>query len=206
MREPERDASVYNYFRDYDAVTGRYVQSDPIGLSGGLNPFSCVDGNPLTKTDPYGLSACADLVKALVAIWANSFSSTELGSEMLSRRNTTLSTFDGFRSELVAGGQGGAVSRHVYGHAGVVLAYPYGPGLAGSYANQWLDRAQRYQRGRTKDESSAEIAGDRAARRVAEALDDAMEARADLEKGACIDTSSMSSDLRAKLMGILCRF
>jgi len=26
----------YNYFRDYDSQTGRYVQADPIGLAGGL--------------------------------------------------------------------------------------------------------------------------------------------------------------------------
>ncbi|MFE1817056.1 RHS repeat domain-containing protein, partial [Metapseudomonas otitidis] len=46
----------YNYFRDYDPETGRYVESDPIGLDGGLNTYGYVEGNPLTGFDPFGLS------------------------------------------------------------------------------------------------------------------------------------------------------
>lgn len=33
----------YNYFCCYDLVTGRYVENDPIGLGGKLNPLYCFD-------------------------------------------------------------------------------------------------------------------------------------------------------------------
>jgi RHS repeat-associated protein len=45
----------YNYFRDYDASLGRYVESDPIGLRGGLNTYTYADEDPIGSTDQYGL-------------------------------------------------------------------------------------------------------------------------------------------------------
>ena len=47
----------YNRYRDYDTTTGRYIQADPIGLSGDPNPYLYALGNPVTGVDPWGLNA-----------------------------------------------------------------------------------------------------------------------------------------------------
>lgn len=44
----------YNYFRYYDADSGRYINQDPIGLFGGDNLYAYA-WNPLIWVDPYGL-------------------------------------------------------------------------------------------------------------------------------------------------------
>lgn len=45
----------YNYFRDYNPNDGRYMQSDPIGLGGGVNTYSYGLSNPINNFDPDGL-------------------------------------------------------------------------------------------------------------------------------------------------------
>ncbi|QGX39346.1 RHS repeat-associated core domain-containing protein [Permianibacter aggregans] len=45
----------YNYFRNYDPVTGRYIESDPIGLSDGVNTYGYVQQMPTQLKDPLGL-------------------------------------------------------------------------------------------------------------------------------------------------------
>jgi len=58
----------YNYFRDYEPGTGRYVESDSIGLAGGISTYSYVEAAPLTSFDPSGLAPVVVLPVAARAV------------------------------------------------------------------------------------------------------------------------------------------
>lgn len=73
-----------NGFRDYDSVSGRYVEGDPLGLnSGQWNTYAYVAGNPLTNIDPYGLWSLSfqayDVFGGGFSISGKGFSFTSIG-------------------------------------------------------------------------------------------------------------------------------
>ena len=47
-----------NFNRDYDPLTGKYLESDPIGVVGGVNTYLYVNASPVSLIDPLGLCEC----------------------------------------------------------------------------------------------------------------------------------------------------
>ena len=72
----DRETALHhNDHRDYRAHVGRYVESDPIGLSGGLNRYQYATGEPVNGTDPLGLSSSS--AECVVARMLDALSETE---------------------------------------------------------------------------------------------------------------------------------
>jgi len=55
VRSPGSDQQ--NWYRDYDPAVGRYVESDLIGLDGGVNTYAYDDEDPIGLLDANGLAA-----------------------------------------------------------------------------------------------------------------------------------------------------
>ena len=50
--------TYYRRNRSYDPNTARFTQEDPIGLAGGMNLYGFAAGDPVTYSDPFGLTPC----------------------------------------------------------------------------------------------------------------------------------------------------
>ena len=119
----------YNYFRDYDPTTGRYVQSDPIGLEGGINTYAYVGGNPVSRVDPSGLIGLDTLIDAWIGGLANGFVNG------LNYSSQGCSFAKGFANGFIAGAIGGAV----------FSANPFAGGAVAGALTQALNRGQSVQ-------------------------------------------------------------
>jgi RHS repeat-associated protein len=63
-RENDGTGLYYYRARYYDPVLKRFVSEDPIGIDGGVNTYTYVNGNPITLTAPMGLAGtCQDCRK-----------------------------------------------------------------------------------------------------------------------------------------------
>jgi len=87
----QETGTYYNYFRDYEPGTGRYVQSDPIGLRGGISTYGYVGGNPIQWSDSRGLSKCKCISKEATKKYETNPRPPRSGASDLWRKRVTVS-------------------------------------------------------------------------------------------------------------------
>ena len=89
----------YNYYRDYDPGTGRYIESDPVGIRAGLNTYIYAASSPVERTDPFGL----------VAQFCCRYLSSYLAGQVFGQRHCFIKSGGGIKYELFARLQNNAV-------------------------------------------------------------------------------------------------
>jgi len=106
----------HNYAREYEPATGRYLQSDPIGLAGGISTYSYVESNPLLYTDSTGQA------KDQVCMASCTISGGVIGG------------YNGYAGGGIAGGVGGGAGCTLFAPGVGTVGCGAGGAVAGSSA------------------------------------------------------------------------
>jgi RHS repeat-associated protein len=130
----QRDATglLYRRNRYYDPQTGRFTQSDPIGLAGGLNLYGYANGDPINYSDPFGL--CPDSTSTEAQEECEEEAERDVGEE--AERACAIESFRlgaGFAADALAVG---AIYRGA--RAAGRLAANYGTNLAFRGRGMWV--------------------------------------------------------------------
>jgi len=111
----------YNRFRYYDPQAGRYVSQDPAGLSGGMNTYAYVKGNPVHNTDPLGLvcnsQGCWNTPRerayALSGDWKDYYATACAGGDSYACEGGNVASNTGLLPEILNARVGRMISAHL---------------------------------------------------------------------------------------------